>query len=408
LLRWLGAPTLAGRRPLVWAIAVDSLGGGLFVPFFVVFLIHVARVPAEQIGLAYGVAAVLALPAGPLAGRLVDAVGPRPVIVVANLVRAACFLGLLAIGDLVGLLIVSVISHYAGDAFWTANGVLIARVVRPDEHRRWFAFQSSLRNIGMGMGALATALILALVQRTDAYVAFVLANAASYVVAAALLWSWEGARTARCEPDRDTSEKARGWLRAALADRTFRSLALTNVVFVIGAMAPGLLWTYYAVDLMSGPAWLPGVVFGINMAIAAGLQLPVSRIAESASPVMSLYSGLAGWALSFGLLAAMAWGAPIDVAVGFLAMVLIYSFGEILVGATIGALTARVAPDHARGRYLGVYQLTWTVSTIVAPVTLMTLSGVGPALPWAVLALATAMAVVPLRNLRHIKAGAAE
>jgi Na+/melibiose symporter-like transporter len=406
MLTWLGAPRVAGRGRVVAAIAVDSLGEGLFIPFFVVFLIHVAQVPVSQIGIACPIAAVLALPAGPVLGRLVDTVGPVPVIVVSNAVRAASYVALLAVGDAVGLVVVLAVSLAAGEAFWTANSVFISQIAQPAEHRRWFAFQRSLRNVGVGAGALATAFILLVAERTGAYVAFLLANSVSYLLAALLVWSWS--RSRRPEPAagrREEKERAKGWLREALADRTFRSLSLTNVIYVVGGLAPGLLWTYYAVDILHAPLWLPGVLFGVNTAIAAGLQLPVNRLAERASAVASLYGALAGWVVSFVLLAVLASDTSINVIAGFLVVVLVYSLGEILFGATLGALTVRAAPAHVRGRYLGLYQLSWTLSSIIAPAALLPLSGIGPAIPWIVLAAVAALTVIPLRNLRRLDLG---
>jgi Na+/melibiose symporter-like transporter len=406
MLTWLGAPRIAGRGRVVAAIAVDSLGEGLFIPFFVVFLIHVAQVPVSQIGIACPIAAVLALPAGPLLGRLVDTAGPVPVIVASNLVRAASYVAFLAIGDAVTLVVVLAVSLAAGEAFWTANSVFISQLADPAEHRRWFAFQRSLRNVGVGAGALATALILLVAERTEAYVAFLLANAVSYAVAAALVWSWRRSRRPEPAARREATQRTKGWLREALADRTFRSLSLTNVLYVVGGLAPGLLWTYYAVDILHAPNWLPGVLFGVNTAIAAGLQLPVNRLAERASAAASLYGALAAWVVSFGLLAVLASDASINVIAGFLVVVLVYSLGEILFGATLGALTVRAAPAHVRGRYLGLYQLSWTLSAIIAPAVLLPLSGIGPAAPWIVLAAVAALTVVPLRNLRHLDLGA--
>jgi MFS family permease len=400
---WLGAPKVDGKRPVVVAIAIDSLGEGLFMPFFVVFLIHVAGVPATQVGIASTIGALLALPVGPLVGRLVDTIGPVPVIVAANLLRAVTCLAFLAVGDVTGLFIVNALSLCAGEAFWTANSVFISQIAPTAEHRRWFAFQRSLRNVGAGVGALATTLILVVAERSEAYVAFLAANALSYFVAAVLVWQWSrSGQYSRGTGRTEQQARAKGWLREALADRTFRSLSVTNVIYVIGGMAPALLWTYHAIDVMHAPLWLPGVLFGINTAIAAFLQLPMNRLAERARPVVSLYSALAGWAVSFALLALLTSGTWFDVTVGFLVIVLIYSFGEILFGATLGALTVRAAPEEVRGRYMGLYQLSWTLSSIIAPAMLVSLSGIAPAIPWVVLTAVTMVSVFAVRNLRHI------
>jgi MFS family permease len=54
-----------------------------------------------------------------------------------------------------------------------------------------------------------------------------------------------------------------------------------------------------------------------------------------------------------------------------------------------------LAPEQLRGRYLGVYQLSWSIGSAIAPALLTALLGAGAALPWVFLT-AISLLAVPL------------
>jgi MFS family permease len=70
-------------RVLLAASFVSSIGGGLTLPFLVIYLHEVRHIPLGISGLLIGGVAVLALPVGPSAGALVDRLGARAVLLVA-------------------------------------------------------------------------------------------------------------------------------------------------------------------------------------------------------------------------------------------------------------------------------------------------------------------------------------
>ena len=74
-------------RVLLGASFVSSVGGGLTLPFLVIYLHQVRHIPLGIAGLLIGGVAVLALPVSPLAGALVDRVGAREVVLVTMVVQ---------------------------------------------------------------------------------------------------------------------------------------------------------------------------------------------------------------------------------------------------------------------------------------------------------------------------------
>jgi MFS family permease len=65
------------------------------------------------------------------------------------------------------------------------------------------------------------------------------------------------------------------------------------------------------------------------------------------------------------------------------------------------ALAAAAAPDHARGRYLAVFQYSFTFASIAGPVFFTSLSGIGRAAPWIVLGILDCASAVAIATLER-------
>jgi MFS family permease len=81
-----------------------------------------------------------------------------------------------------------------------------------------------------------------------------------------------------------------------------------------------------------------------------------------------------------------------------LAGAVVYTGGELVAGPVLTALSTDAAPAHLRGRYVSLYQLSWTIALTTAPVSLTWLLQKGPTALWGALA-AVALAGVVLSAL---------
>lgn len=48
-------------------------------------------------------------------------------------------------------------------------------------------------------------------------------------------------------------------------------------------------------------------------------------------------------------------------------IVVVWTLGEMVNAPTQSGLVARLAPTHGRGRYQGMYSMSWSVAALVAP-----------------------------------------
>ncbi|HEX6520598.1 MAG TPA: MFS transporter [Streptosporangiaceae bacterium] len=390
----LGLPELTGHYPLAGALFTDSLGDGLFEPFAVVYFLHTTGLSLPVVGFGLSAAILLALPAALIGGALIDRLTPARVVIIGNLISAAAFAGYLAVGSLWELVFFAFFAAAGGRFFWTANLALVGEAFEGPDRARWFAFQRAARNAGYGLGGLLAAAALGSGSGIG-YRALALANAASFVLAAALVTRWS--RRSRTGPrPAPAGDTARGGYRAALTDGPFMLLTVMNVLFVLCMMVLDVLLALYLVRVLHQAVWLSGLLFAANTVAVAACQTAVWGLFARRRPVRVLQLTAAVWGVSFllmWLIAALPAGFAIP---GVFIAVAVYTVAELIQGPVFNGLVVAAAPEQARGRYMAVYQLSWALARAAAPGLFGWLFTTNHALPWITLAVGCAACVLVL------------
>jgi MFS family permease len=392
----LGLPELGGRYQLAGALFTDSLGDGLFVPFAVVYFLHTTGLPLSLVGLGLSAASLGALPAAPAGGILIDRFGPAAVVIGGNLVSAVAFAGYLLVGRLWELIFFAFLAAVGNRFFWTGNLALVGEAFEGPERARWFAFQRAARNAGYGLGGLLAAAALGSGSGIG-YRALAMTNAVTFLIAATLVFRWRR-RAALDHPPATTrvDGRGRGGYRAALTDRPFLLLTAMNVLFVLCMMVLDVLLALYLVRVLHEPVWLSGILFAANTVAVAACQTAVWGLFASRRPVRVLQLSAAVWGSSFllmWLLAALPAGLAIP---GVFVAIAVYTIAELIQGPVFNGLVVATAPEHLRGRYMAVYQLSWALAQAAAPGLFGWLFTTNHALPWITLASGCACCVLIL------------
>ena len=106
--------------PLVLAIAIDTLGAGIFAPLSLLYFVRVADLSLLAVGALATAGAVVSLPVPLLAGHLADRFSPRNVVIAGQLIQAAGFLGYLVARDVVAIFVVIGIVAVGQRMFWSS------------------------------------------------------------------------------------------------------------------------------------------------------------------------------------------------------------------------------------------------------------------------------------------------
>ncbi|MEU8485974.1 MFS transporter [Streptomyces sp. NPDC048641] len=368
-------PLIAPHRRFVAAIVIDSIGTGVFVPVSMLYFLATTSLTLVQVGAALTTAGLLALPAGPLVGGLVDRYGAKPVLQAANLAQALGFAGYLVAGQTWQISLCAWLNSAGRAVFFGCYGVTVTALAAPGRRERWFGLLGSVRNLGYALGGLLSAVAVT-IGTHGGYAAIVVVNALSYVAAFALL---QAVPNARPKPGQDA---AGGWPRV-LRDRRYLSLVAHQLCFAISLFVLNIAIPVYAVDVLGLPGWTAGAVFTLNTLMVGFGQGIVIRWLGGRIRSRVLVAGHACFAAGYLLFLAADRMAALALAI---AVVLLgtgsYTFGEILGGPVTSTVAAESAPDALRGRYLALNQLAVTVAGAVTPFALSGLLSAGAAAIW--------------------------
>ena len=383
LLRASGGPRYAA------ALAVDALGTGLLRPFLILYGIAVLRLSAVVAGLAMTLGVVAGLALTPAMGWWLDRGARSTAVAASMLVRVIGTVLLLAApanssGTVWLFAVAALFLGIGNQAFPVAHAALVATVSDGRGRDAALAAARSLRNAGMGLGALlATACVSA---GAPAMRALAVGTGVSYLLSAVLAWTVR----VRANPLHSRSHDGGAGARAeARSVPRMRLLLAANLIFVFCLNVPEIALPLVLVtQLHASPIWAAGV-FVTNTVLVVVFQVPVTVWMARFSRRAAL--AISGVVLSISYLGFRAaielghgWAAPAVAGVSVLC-----TLGEIIYAGSSTALVTATAPEHLLGRALARFQLSTGLGLAVSPAVITALAGHGPAALWASLAAAT-------------------
>lgn len=400
MLTRLGFPHVGEHRRFVTAIVADTVGSGLFMPITLLYFLAMTDLSLVQIGAALSLSALLTMPAAFVIGSLVDRFGPRRMMLIGNLVQAVGMIAYLWADAFLAVALWTTLLNLGRQAFWGSFGNVVTAISAPGERELWFGFLQAVRNLGYSVGGVLAGLALQI--GTDlAFESVVIVNAVTFVLAFVLLLDVPDHRVARAD-----DAPVEGW-GVVLRDRAYLRLVLGQFGFVAAMMVLNFALPVYVAETIDLPGWVVGAIFTVNTALVGlGQGLVVRRMTGQ---VRARMMGLAQlvFVASYAMFVGAGW-LPVWLAVVvMLVAAAVYTGGELIGGPVFSATAAEAAPDHLRGRYLGLFHLSWGIGGAVTPIAFTWLLDHGSTTLWWVLALVALVSAAYLQTLPRVLPAAA-
>jgi MFS family permease len=333
--------------------------GGNFINWFASFALTflVLYLTRRGVSITRAGAAVAAFGAGGMAagvvgGHLADRLGRRKTMAVSMFTSAGAVLLLYYVHSYGAILVLAFVVGLATDTWRPASRALMADVVPEGQRVTAYALVRFFGHVGFAAGAALAGFL------AEHHIVWVFWSDAATSVVFALL-----ALTALPEGRRATREEdvAGGGYRRVITDPSFVLLFLASMFVAFIYIQQNITLPLHVV----GPAHLTTRDFGflltLNGVLVIALELPISSLTMHRPAKQMIALGFLLFGIGFGL---TAWAHS---ELALLGTVAIWTLGEMVSAPIAYAYLADIAPEHLRGRYQGLYELSWGIGGVAGP-----------------------------------------
>ena len=344
---------IAALPPAAWVLFGGTFinrFGSFVMPFLVIYMTSLGFSIA-QAGVAvsaYGAGHILASMIG---GHLADGIGRRYTIALSMFASAGAMLALSQARTLPALLILTLFAGAASELYRPASSALIADLVPPEQRVTAFALYRFAINLGFAVGPAAAGFL-----ADSSFLWLFVGDAVTSALygAIALFALPHGLR------GQTKGEDASVGIRVALADKRF-------TLFLLATLA--VTWTEFQVH-STVPVYIRqlgfststyGLLLSINGVMIVLFELALTNWTQRFHPQTMLAIGYALSAIGMGL-TGFAHTLP-----ALAATVVVWTIGEMVWAPVSGAYVTNLAPERYRGRYMGMWVMTWSIGMLLGP-----------------------------------------
>ena len=362
---WRALPTEG--RWLLSTVAIQTLGRGLTLPFTIIYLHEVRGFDLALSGGLMSLIAITGLVVTGPGGTLIDRYGARSVLLVGlSAMMAGCTLLAFATHPGTAAVALVLIGVNFGVS-WPGFNALIASVVSGDLRQQYFGVNFALVNLGIGIGGIIGGFYVDVDAPETFTVIFLVDAASSLIPMALLLGPLRHVRT-QAEPS-DDAPASGGYLEIVRRPAILWLTLLTFIAVFIGYGQMEAGFPAYARQVAEVSTRVIGLSFAVNTAVIVLLQFTVLKRISGRRRTRVMMVMAAIWAVSWLVLGATGLlPGTLTAAIGVLAFMGVFAFGETLLQPTVPAVYNDLASDHNRGRVNAINSGAFQAGAITGPI----------------------------------------
>jgi MFS family permease len=341
---------------LFGGVLINAVGGSMIWPFLTIYLRQRLAVPLTEITLLFTLNSAAGLVALSLAGPAVDRFGRKRAMVLSLALTGLVALAMSVAGTLPAWAVLMALFGAFGPLYRVGGDAMVADLVPPERRPGAYALLRMAANAGIAIGPAAGGFV----TGVSYSLLFYASAAAQFVFAGLVLLA---VRETLPQPQADPGQSsANAGYGPVLADRPFLLFCGLYTVAVMPSPILMMLLPVYAKELFGVPESQYGFIMATNATMVVLFQYTVTRASSRYPHLAVLTAGALLYAVGAG-----------SVALGqgfwhFWLSMVVLTLGELLLVPTATAVAANLAPADMRGRYMGLYNLTWGTGFGIGPV----------------------------------------
>ncbi len=336
---------------------IAMVTGTMIWPLLMIYVSKKLSMPLAQIASLLTINAAVGVMFTFLAGSLADKFGRKWMMVFGLLINAGAYFFMINADTYAYFAVLMAISGFANPLFRVGADAMLTDIISEEKRLDAFALTRIAKNVGVSMGP-AIGGILASISYT---ISFISAGTGMIVFSLIIIFfAKETLPTKTKEPVIIISPQKVGY-KEMLKDKEFVAMI---ALYAFGWTTAALMWMLlpvYANQEYGIPEKLYGLIPATNGIMVIALQLIITKHTKRFRPLPMITLGMFLYAIGTGSVAFFTgfWG--------FLGSIIVITIGELIVVPTASAYVANRAHPEMRGRYMGIYNLTWSFARGVGP-----------------------------------------
>jgi MFS family permease len=341
---------------MFFGMMISTIGSSMIWPFLMVYVSGKLKLPLATLAGLMTISSVMGLVSSLFAGPIIDRAGRKWAMVLSLLTNAFGYLLMSQAHTLVEFGVIMALNGAVNPIFRVSADAMMADLIPPEKRIDAYSLMRMSNNVGISLGPAIGGFI----TSTSYTLAFILA-AAGMSFYSLLMTIFARETLPQRDPKAQPDTAPMGGYGEILKDRAFMPFV---GVFTLVQVCAAMIWVLLAVYAKTNygvPESQYGLIPTTNALMVVFLQFAVTRVTRRfrTLPIMAtgaLFYTAATLSIAFGQ--------------GFWAFwisMVIMTIGELILMPTSSTLAANLAPADKRGRYMGVYGLTWLVAAGTGP-----------------------------------------
>jgi MFS family permease len=343
---------------LVGVTFIDRLGGSLLYPFFALYITSRFGVGMTQVGVLFSLFFLASFVGSLVGGAMTDRLGRRNMVVFSLLTTSISSVAMGLVGTLGAFFTVALIGGVFNEVGGPAYQAMVADLLPSEKRAQGYgvirvAFNLAV-TIGPAIGGFLAARSYLLLFLSDAVI--------STITAGLVLLTLPETKPAPAEgtPEETLAGSFGGYFHV-LRDGAFMGFLGASILMGLVYMNMSSTLGVYLRDVHGVPESGYGLILSLNAAMVVLFQFPITRRIEGLPPMLMMAAGTLLYAVGFGM-----YGLVTGFTM-FLVAIAVVTVGEMIVAPVGQAITATLAPEDKRGRYMAVFGFSFGIPFAVGP-----------------------------------------
>ncbi len=342
---------------MLLGLIISTTGTTMVWPFLTIYTSEKLSMPMAAVTSLMSINSLSGLTATILAGSLVDRFGRKSIMAVGLFGAALAYFGYIRASSYWHFALLMLASGLFNPLYRLGSDAILADMLSPADRVQGYSIFRMARNIGVALGPMIGGIVLS----SNYNIGFT--GAAFALTLYGLITLFFLRETLVRDPDAKP-ETIRDQIRVYRQALNNKPFAHMIGAFTLMEICAALMWVLLAVYLKQNfglpeatYSWIPTT----NALMVVFLQVFVTRSIRSYRDTQVMPIGAIFYVAAMLIvgISSRFWGF-------WLAMV-VMTLGELITAPTATTFVANLAPPDQRGRYLGVFGLTWHVAMAIGP-----------------------------------------